>query len=447
MIDFKINLNENEMKAYKLEKEVLGFFLHAGWIAMVGREVLSPRDDEVCPDILLFTDDGKCVGAVITKTYQSPQNFYEYRYYTEKIFLKGISFFLLFCKDSAYLYRGESLIQLTDIPTPENYQVLLRGTQSEINAVIGRPPKIEGSPALNDLLQKINELQNGQNEILKQQKSISYKLDVISEQIQKLAESISDYQKLAAKQLQYADNDDQIETILASLSDQIVEKIQDSFCDNIEQSELSQAKSLLSASLGRAWDKLSDASQKYLISAELMYKKQSVFGDLVDYSGVCLLVTKALELELHRRFYTNYLVYLKTRFGEDAVSLKKWPSAYVVRSGEKLSVLKSQKFTLGSISYAICSYFPKEIPESKKASDFQTISDYVNAELFVKESSPEETRRILNDVAAKVIWVKENFRDPSAHKNELNGISARKCIDYVIEVEKALAQILNLFKW
>ena len=54
-----------------------------------------------------------------------------------------------------------------------------------------------------------------------------------------------------------------------------------------------------------------------------MYKKQSVLGDLVDYSGVCLLVTKALELEMARRFYSDYIVYLSNISGNDENHFKR----------------------------------------------------------------------------------------------------------------------------
>ena len=48
--------------------------------------------------------------------------------------------------------------------------------------------------------------------------------------------------------------------------------------------------------------KMEAASQTFLVSAKVMYSHLIELDDVIDYSGVCVLVTKALEMEIKKRF-------------------------------------------------------------------------------------------------------------------------------------------------
>lgn len=53
-----------------------------------------------------------------------------------------------------------------------------------------------------------------------------------------------------------------------------------------------------------AWNKMSDISQTFIIDAEVLYERLKYYSDF-DYSAICLTASKALEVEVTKRYFSG----------------------------------------------------------------------------------------------------------------------------------------------
>lgn len=102
--------------------------------------------------------------------------------------------------------------------------------------------------------------------------------------------------------------------------DKIVLKLTQQISEEIQQFEKTGAyrnhAKLVEARMGEeAWKKLTDESKRFLITAKFMFEENVILGDSVDYSSICLLASKAIEVELAKRFVKSYCKYLEERCG------------------------------------------------------------------------------------------------------------------------------------
>lgn len=449
-------------ESLKLEQKVYEIFLDAGWNA---KKEHRSRANEV--DVALFDFDNNLVGAVETKISTNPQVIKREKDRASKMILKGeILFYILFFNENAYIYTERGFIKLNDIPKPDNYRSILENETIEMGEIlrpsymqiqIQQPNKEKTddavSPEMKQLLEMVKALSAGQAAILKGQEEMHEKLDRISEQIETLSEKISDYQALTERQLKLAESEEEVEKIISVFSEEVVSRIQRSFNANYEENDFRQEEQALMAYFGDTWGKVSEQSKKYLISAKLMFKKQSVLRNLVDYSGVCLLITKALELEMSRRFYSDCVNYLENRFGNTTSDLNQWPDAFTKKIRDNVNntwieaIVPEHSFTLGTVAFALCYKFARGVSASKRTADLNLIIDYANSELFETPKNFDDAKFVLHDIAKEVEYIRENYRNPSAHKNALIMESAEECINYVIDVQHVMVKILNYLKY
>lgn len=61
--------------------------------------------------------------------------------------------------------------------------------------------------------------------------------------------------------------------------------------------------------------------------------------------------------------------------------------------------------------------------------------------------SQEEIESNIKKVDNYVRYVKENFRNPAAHKQTMTISDATNCLDYILEVEKVLRDTLDFFNY
>lgn len=74
-------------------------------------------------------------------------------------------------------------------------------------------------------------------------------------------------------------------------------------------------------------------------------------GNLYDYSGVCLLITKTLEIEVTKRFLTDYKCYLSSKYKKESdfpKSLQKWN-----KQKKKMEIIDEEHFTLGEVIHLL----------------------------------------------------------------------------------------------
>ena len=72
--------------------------------------------------------------------------------------------------------------------------------------------------------------------------------------------------------------------------------------------------------------------------------------------------------------------------------------------------------------------------------------EYCKNSLF-SNCSEEEITSTLNEYGQKIEFIKDKYRNPSAHRDEIERIDAKECIDLIIDVEKLLKQMIDSFDY
>ncbi len=195
------------------------------------------------------------------------------------------------------------------------------------------------------------------------------------------------------------------------------------------------------------WGRLEEKSRIFLITAKSNFESMVKMDneELLDYSGVCLLVTKALEVETSKRFFGCYKIFLE----QNRIPVSQWP--YALRRKERgvytENVITDNEFTLGSVVYVIgrkCEYddsgniigYPLAHEGSKRK-----FIDYARNQLFLCSDQQRVEMEIEKDYHF-IEKVRLDFRNPSAHKDRLTITTAKECLEYVIDVQHMLREML-----
>jgi hypothetical protein len=274
-------------------------------------------------------------------------------------------------------------------------------------------------------------------------KVLSAKIDHMSEILERLETQINAYQTLVQNQIDLAVSEDEIERIVHAYTntcvDKIVSEIDSKYSSNLYENE----KEKLMISLGeKAWNKLSAESQNFLVSAKVSYHYLLNIKNAIDYSGVCLLVTKAVEVEMKKRFYTDYVAYLKTTYPGKS-NYSKFPKALLNKFGQPI---KAKEFTLGKVTFALCAKFSNDMNATQKNHDRQRLVEYAKTNLLAGKSD-QDIIDMLESFGEEIGDLTDEFRNKAAHTNELKRVNAQLCFDLVLDVEKLLKRMLDAFAY
>ena len=185
-------------------------------------------------------------------------------------------------------------------------------------------------------------------------------------------------------------------------------------------------------------EKLSERSRTYLISAMMTFDSMNklVDHDELDYSGVCLQITKVLDEEMTARFFAEYKRFL---FGK--YLLADWPRAMKSKHGDE--PLAPNDFTIGSISHVI-GVGPTGYVYDPIA--FNMIQEFAKQSLYSDSLSEQEVRNHLIKCVECAEKTRKDYRNPAAHRESISFVTAKECIDYLIEQMKMLKHILQDMK-
>ena len=183
---------------------------------------------------------------------------------------------------------------------------------------------------------------------------------------------------------------------------------------------------------------MESASQTFLISAKVMYNHLILLNDIIDYSGVCVLVTKALEVELAKRFYSNFLKYLDQKYQHD---YSKYPTALLFQGK---TPLLPEKFTMGNVAFVLCYLEDKYNSPQSRQNNKTRLLEYSKERLFSRLTL-SEIDVLLQNYAKEIERIRKKYRNPSAHTNELKQVDAEECFNLVLDVEKFLKQMLDSY--
>ena len=285
---------------------------------------------------------------------------------------------------------------------------------------------------LKDMLAKANAIEE-------RTQNIEKVLSDIQKNITILCDTIVDYQSLITKQIELAQSDAEVDRLLHAYTEECTNRIVKTIEINQEEQSYKLEKRKLVASLGeQAWDKLDEASRSFLISAKVMFNNLILLDDSLDYSGVCLLVTKALEVELNNRFCKRYLSYLQECYGEN---YSEYPTALI---GPKGTPLPLEKFTMGSYAFILCGLKKKGDTEKQQRKNKKRLMEYTS-QCILKGLSKEEIEKKLCFFASNIEDIRHRFRNPAAHTNTIRRCDAEDCFSIVLDVEKLLKKMMDSF--
>lgn len=348
----------------------------------------------------------------------------------------------LFVDNELYLFRNEKLIRLPEIPAP-NFSSLeyLKDIYIEERADAGNIPLLslpDNAVSLSDSYR----LETMIRELSVQIDRVEGKLDDVHEIVKEIAQQISNYQSLVGRLLYRAVDKDEMERIMQSFADECSDRIVNEVNRNISEREYAIEEKKLRTSLGDAvWNKLEESSKTFLASSKLMYNNLLSLGNLVDYSGVCLLVTKALEVEMSKRFYSQYVTYLGSKYPGKA-NLDQWPTTLLNKYGKRK---RAKDFTLGSVAYILCYLTPDDVTVEQIENNKAKLLEFSRNELFIEDYDNDTIESCLLDYAERIEEVRNDYRNPAAHTNELKKVDADNCFALVTDVEKILKIMLESF--
>lgn len=272
-------------------------------------------------------------------------------------------------------------------------------------------------------------------------KRVESKIDELSSKIDNISNRIAGIQSLAESQMTKAKSSQDIEEIIEMYVEECIKNIMEYYQNFHENQGYHIEKTRLIYSIGEnGWNKLCEKSKTFLITSKVMYNHLIMMDDIIDYSGICVLVTKAVEVEIHKRFFTDFLDYLHGRYGND---YEKYPTALLYK---KRKPLFKETFTMGSIAYLMCYYESRYDSDEEKANNKQKLMEYSRDCVFSKYRE-DEIERLLMKYAASIEEIREKYRNPSAHTNEIKRVDAEECFNLVLDVEKLLKKMLDSFDY
>ena len=175
---------------------------------------------------------------------------------------------------------------------------------------------------------------------------------------------------------------------------------------------------LLEAVFGDVWDLLLPESRASLVSAHVLYEScREIRADGFDFSGICISATSALEGEIRRRLYNDFMTWMQN------AGIEETEIEYV-----RGKVTKSFGFTLGCVPYVF----------GVKASS-QTVRERVQNQFFPYMQS------ILADHACPDVYalfcstapdafvqrseeIREQYRNKAAHVENMTREEAQACM-------------------
>lgn len=263
-------------------------------------------------------------------------------------------------------------------------------------------------------------------------KNIDAKLDLISNNLNRI-------QSQSEKLIKTAWSEEEIDRIIEVHTTECVENILEYKKEISKDAQFKEEEAKLIESFGQnTWDKLSGDSKTFLITAKFMYNRFQDLDEQIDYSGVCVLVTKSLEVEIFKRFFTNFISYLDEKYDNDYT---KYPTALLYQNQKPL---RPERFTMGNVAFVLCKKQYKNDSKEQIDNNKERLLEYCRERVFSNKST-KEIERLLDSYASSIEMIKVKYRNPSAHRNHIRRKTAQECFDLIVDVHKLLKEMLDSF--
>ncbi len=289
------------------------------------------------------------------------------------------------------------------------------------------------------LANQVTMLQTQLNDIQQSAGRIEEKVDIILNEIKKVNQTVEAIQEFTTNQIKNSNSKIEIENIREIFSEQYINQLQ-SYSEEASKKESYEIERIkLEDSMGDdAWNKLSEKSKTFLITAKVLYNDLLRIKYIADYSGICILVTKALEEEIFKRFFIDFIDYLDEKYNKD---YSQYHTALLFKDG---TILYENRFTMGNIAFVLCFKENKYDTPKKIKNNDEKLMEYCKDHIFSNKTE-EDIRELLNEYAGYIEKIRKDYRNPSAHRNAIKKVNAKECLELVLDVEKLLKRMLESF--
>ena len=262
--------------------------------------------------------------------------------------------------------------------------------------------------------------------------NIDAKLDIIANNLKRI-------QSQSEKLIKTASSEEEIDRIIEVHTTEYVENIFEYEKEISKDSKFKQEKiKLMELFSQETWYKLSNDSKMCLIMAKFMYNKFITLDEIIDYSGICVLITKALEIEIYKRFFTNFIEFLDKKYNKDYTQ---YPTALLYQGTVPL---KPEQFTMGNIAFVLCKKENYYDNEKQIKNNKEKLLEYCHECIFSNKST-EQIEKLLDSYASSIEMIRIKYKNPSARKNCIKRKTAENCFDLLVDVDKLLKEMIDSF--
>lgn len=301
-------------------------------------------------------------------------------------------------------------------------------------------PNINTNLSQEMLLMQLSEQNASLKKILETVLKTQEIVEDINSKIDNITNNLSRIQSQSEKLIENAWSEEEIDRIIQVHTTECVENIMEYQGDIVKDDKYHTEKEKLIRNFGKSWDKLDEESRNLLITSKFMFNKLDEINEDMDYSGICVLVTKALEIEIFNRFFTDFIKYLDENYHKN---YSEYHTALLFQHKEPLF---SERFTMGNIAFVLCyteNY--NDTPEQIRNNKIKLI-EYCKRNIFSKYDDTK-IEGLLHDYAQSIEDIRVRFRNPSAHRGYIKKTTAQECFELVIDVERLLVNMLDSFDY
>lgn len=303
--------------------------------------------------------------------------------------------------------------------------------------LIERRKQFEGANISN----QIGTVNNQIRELKKDSEYVKKTIDDINERTSKIEHNLTEWMasvsdlvtQRKARLSEYNDIDPvTLESIRSEFINNVASEIANIACKDATSVDYEEAQ--LKGMFGDSWYLLDEYTRRSLISAKVFASncRKSSYKTL-DYSGIIISATSALENELKLRFFIGYQDYLYKKVGKP--SADKWPQSmlFTKRNGQ---IVKNTVFTMGSLSYIF------DCIDADKESLQNYLQMILSSEYKDKGMSVFLTRNPNGkSFIDRCEDVRNNYRNAAAHTEPVSIEKAEACCVDVIGQQAVSNQI------
>lgn len=257
------------------------------------------------------------------------------------------------------------------------------------------------------------------------------------EDIHSMITDIHGVQEDILERLKKATDEDEKEKIYVKLTEEILKVIDKNYdikrSHNIDKVEEEYKIKFTEG----GWNKLHNNTRRYLITAQVIYDDLKTSKQL-DFSPVCIALTKALENELFIHLFDKMQRYFKK---DKNTIIPNLPDGIIYYSNYQ----RSQFFSLGKLPFVLGIKFDPPTKHKEKQEKLKSLNRFLNSGVFKKDIFEDNKERdeYLEKLNKKVDIATRNYRNPAAHRDFLTITKAAECRNLIIDTKKILIEFIN----